>query len=506
MKKYLTVLLMFLGVGAFALHWGALTDFVETSRQYREGKINFPYLITYVVADKPIRVWLGEVSAGGEGQLEPLRAEKVESARQLITELYNNWFFNTAKAIRKDGREQEFEDILPLIDKGVNVQITGDDEGANIRAVFTGNMSILRDVCGPSVLGCYVRAQEPHESPALVVSDKVLSPSLAKQEGERILMHEIGHSLGLADQYKPLDGNIGRNNSDIVYSTPEAQKSVMRSLFDHFRCDDVDGIINLIDLERGEFHGGKKGWKSFCKKPGYQYIEAIAVGKGPYFIDLDKESNIPGARKLTQWYGGEKIERSFAPASKGHFSLFEPLPPVTVLEQDGQGRPLRAKTADGVEIFYMYAYDRVWSLAVRGDEYLANDEYQYTYHKNSLLGAQKKQLQIHMSIFVDHDTSYVVFVDKTPRTTTAQVSVGSDKEGNPIYTAQIILNSAGEVIDDTELYNPKEDVSNAFIRHALAKRANLTAQERQAQQQEEKKRQEMWESLRAKVVAFALQQ
>ena len=77
----------------------------------------------------------------------------------------------------------------------------------------------------PSVLGCYVRAQEPYESPALVVSDKVLSPSLAKQEGERILMHEIGHSLGLADQYKPLDENIGRNNSDIVYSTPKAQKS-----------------------------------------------------------------------------------------------------------------------------------------------------------------------------------------------------------------------------------------------------------------------------------------
>lgn len=69
------------------------------------------------------------------------------------------------------------------------------------------------------------------------------------------MLHETGHSIGLADQLKSAD------NADIIYSTVNPRISIMDNLTQTLKCDDVDGIIMLFD----DALKIKRDFESFCK-------------------------------------------------------------------------------------------------------------------------------------------------------------------------------------------------------------------------------------------------
>lgn len=60
------------------------------------------------------------------------------------------------------------------------------------------------------------------------------------------------------------------------------------------------GIINLMDIARQKIRGGAVGWRSFCEKPGYQYVQGTPVDKGPYFISA-AQRGAKSPRDLTVW-------------------------------------------------------------------------------------------------------------------------------------------------------------------------------------------------------------
>lgn len=69
---------------------------------------------------------------------------------------------------------------------------------------------------------------------------------MLKNGGERNLMfaliHEIGHSIGLADQRRN-----SLDNADILYSTMKPRLSIMDNWTRFLTCDDADGMIMLFD-------------------------------------------------------------------------------------------------------------------------------------------------------------------------------------------------------------------------------------------------------------------
>ena len=62
-----------------------------------------------------------------------------------------------------------------------------------------------------------------------------------------VLIHEIGHFFGFTDQYADF------GDSSLVHSTfnrinGDWDSIMSGSLGIHLKCDDVDGMINLLDL------------------------------------------------------------------------------------------------------------------------------------------------------------------------------------------------------------------------------------------------------------------
>ena len=67
-----------------------------------------------------------------------------------------------------------------------------------------------------------------------------------------IILHEVGHAFGLADEYletRPTD-----------YASAVAGEGIMRHAYSRIGCDEIDGMITLLDRLRGI----KREFTSFC--------------------------------------------------------------------------------------------------------------------------------------------------------------------------------------------------------------------------------------------------
>lgn len=69
-----------------------------------------------------------------------------------------------------------------------------------------------------------------------------------------LLVHEIGHAFGLADEYTLKD-------IDPVYASLETHPGVMQRLFDRAGCSEADGLITLLDRQMGK----SRTFTSFCQ-------------------------------------------------------------------------------------------------------------------------------------------------------------------------------------------------------------------------------------------------
>ncbi len=374
MKVRLLLIFLLAGTCVFANEHGVLEDYVESL----SGKSDKHYLMEKILSSDRRQPFYLKVAIDALNS----NSEEIESYQNLITENYNKWFSLTADAIYKSKRAREFADILPLLMREIHVTFIKPYDTPDVSIMFWPKEKV-QEVCNASA--CEDFAPD---------GGHIIYISTEKQQNDpqgNTLLHEIGHSLGFSDQYLPIGGQTGRNNADFVYSTPKSQPSVMREPEKGFQCGDVDGMINLIDITRGQFHGGSDGWRSFCKRPKYRYVRGKAEVK-PYEIRRKGPAEF---ELVDNTQGGQT--RHLSPV----FEAYSPFGThFEVKKRDKQKRELYAVGPNGEEKFCMYIYEKAMCIVTRGNEYLSLERWAYAKEKRSKLGRNKNQLDHRFILFM----------------------------------------------------------------------------------------------------------
>ncbi len=193
-----------------------------------------------------------------EDEDEPLRAQYEQDIASVISQ----WFTRTAQLIASAKRTEEFEDIYPILKRGVHVSFSPETaNGKSVRIRILSKRDIQDEFDGQNPL-----AATDCDSTNIEITIrhyKTLKPS----QWKRVLLHEFGHVWGLADVYQPRL-KLAQKNGDLSAACHSLNqpKSLMKQNGNDLSCDDADGLINLIDQYRKGAGGKRAGkpWQSLC--------------------------------------------------------------------------------------------------------------------------------------------------------------------------------------------------------------------------------------------------
>ncbi|MBR4355718.1 MAG: hypothetical protein IKP96_04040 [Elusimicrobiaceae bacterium] len=194
------------------------------------------------------------------------------------------WPAETLHYIEESGREQEFQDIVPILRHPLTLIKVSKEDSPNIMLVFSDKLE-------PSCVGDFRTPNKKRPFSQVVINPK------HRDDFALSTLHELGHYFGLGDQYEG-----GRINSHEEYSSNvnHQEKSIMQVIDSNIpglTCDDADGLVNLIDLRLSQRTGKtastrtSKGWKSLCPKSENVYQNARTITRGPDVYAMDTEES-----------------------------------------------------------------------------------------------------------------------------------------------------------------------------------------------------------------------
>jgi hypothetical protein len=361
----LTVICVCLGVWLYSLPlpWGGEVGQQEPNARRLPRNSPF-YILKQVSAGKPVHVFLSFETT----DLEPYR----DQYEEMIRTAYGEWFDMSVYFIEKSGQQKNFVRMLERLRKGIEVQFVPSAKSADLQVVIATSRSLVQQRCSDSheinqsAEACVV--YKDSRIPVLympdidVVQEEV--EALAKQEQQeasenfinryfaKTFYHELGHTLGLADQYQNANPAAAAHR---LYRSTHIREGVMNGAWG-FTCDDADGIINLIDIMHGTELNRQHGWHSLCQDSPDVYVNGIAQGTGPYVLFEEK-----GNWFLTTYKDGKKQSKEKFPI----VSMPNPLAAVAdqaVLEKDGLNRPVLTQGPKGEMVYHQYNYGHLTRL------------------------------------------------------------------------------------------------------------------------------------------------
>lgn len=295
----------------------------------------------------------------------PHNYDQIPAYKQYVQELYDIWFRSLADILRQSKRP-EFNDLLSRLPQRVNLRFVSVDETYDIEFLFVGEPEIKNNCQGDKhTLACTDIAKKPL---------KAWMPEKINAKKNKVLkthLHEVGHTLGLGDDYYK-----GRNqNADPNYQTDVCEKSVMNSgskseYVSAITPCDADGMVLAIDLAMRNYNrGGETGWRSLNKKSERYYIHG-KTANSPHSFHLIAPLNVSFLQYDNN--GTAKVNTlSFGPAELD--PLEEPRV-VRVIKTDAQGRPVVERGALGEDIYTSYFYESVRKLFVKQGKVIRYEE------------------------------------------------------------------------------------------------------------------------------------
>ena len=322
-----------------------------------------------------------------------------EEYLEMLRRNYQAWFDYALKTVEESGREQEFEDILPAL--RTQIAVRKDCETPDILLVILKAKEIVKACRSSVAVACVDNTSVPYK---LYFAPKKGLVSLALGGNGVILSHELGHTLGFSDQYR-----YGRINSSGVYHTPDSSKGIMSSaqLGRRFSCDEADGLINLLDVGvYGNARGGKQGWRSFCAKRNYRYVQGRPTSNAKYVVEVE----LPNVVVRTFDKAGALQNTQYFPDAKDY--TFDIQTVFTAVEKDKSGRLLYGTSPRGEEMYCSYVYERKRCVVVKDSANVALLE-EYSPAKNmrivSLAHSAPNNKSIWLRGFITKDEKFLMY-------------------------------------------------------------------------------------------------
>lgn len=276
---------------------------------------------------------------------------------------YQRWFSETWKQIVSAKRTEEFEDLREVLNAPVSVAVEGEGCSTPDLELYVVSKQTMWENC-LRALACVRMDAKPMR---LFFMHRGGLGNLLTGGNWNVLMHELGHTLGLADQYK-----YGRNNASARYHTPDSGTGLMYKGRPgmRFSCDDADGMINLLDVAVFKHaRGGADGWRSLCKKRAYKYVNGRPSSNDKYVVEEQGEEGVVLLEFDTR---GDLVQERFFPERSDKYSMdiLEDAP-VTVQEKNPDGRVIYEKRANGEEMFCSYTYEKKQCIFLQNGELVA---------------------------------------------------------------------------------------------------------------------------------------
>ncbi len=378
--KRLLALLIGIGVALPALAVqkpGQMPRFISTWAAVRDAgpgehhtKKRDTYTVLYkLTSGQPISVSLDFASATPD--------KEREIYQKALDQAYKDWFRNAQEYIKQSGHKKDFTQVLARLKKPKVNFITSPKEAdleVHVMPFEDVQKQCLSQEGLYSVAGC-VSVQMEQAGKMFLPDLNGLYQALVKENARNAkvknvavkmlykstIPHEVGHTLGLADQY---EAAIHHTSHDIYRST-HVRKGMMNN--NQFSCDDADGIVNLLDILYGVEPGRSQGWHSLCKDSPDVYVNGVALGTGPYVIKAPD----PFTFKVDTYQRNKLVRtQSFKLEQPTSLNPLTAVPDTTVLKADELGRPARTQGPQGEIIYYQYSYGLQLRLITKNDKAL----------------------------------------------------------------------------------------------------------------------------------------
>ncbi len=414
--KRLLVLLLCVGVALPALAvqkpgqtprfistWAAVRDAAPGEHHTEKRDV---YTILYKLSSaQPVSVSLDFASS------TPDNERKIY--QKAIEQAYKDWFHNAQEYIKKSGHKKDFTQVLARLKKP-KVNFVSSPREADLEVHVVSWQDVQENCHGKelllnSVSGCVIW-EKSQAGTMFLPNLKDLYQALVKEDSratkiknievralnKALVPHEIGHTLGLADQY---EAAIQRTSHDIYRST-HVRKGMMNN--NQFSCDDADGIVNLLDILYGVEPGRSQGWHSLCKDSPDVYVNGVALGTGPYVIKaLD-----PFTFKVDTYQRNDLVHtQSFKLEQPTSLHPLTAVPDTTVLKADELGRPARTQGPKGEVIYYQYNYGLQLRLITQNNKALRLETKEDKSVSRGLLSFLTVHVHLHMMSLAAGETT-----------------------------------------------------------------------------------------------------